>query len=58
MNNTDSLVKITDLGFASIASLIAGSVAVADWRDGKIGSAAISGATGASFLGLIASAFL
>jgi APA family basic amino acid/polyamine antiporter len=58
LNNTGFLVKITDLGFASIASLIAGSVAVADWRDGKIGSAAISGATGASFLGLIASAFL
>ena len=58
LNNIEFLVKITDLGFATIASLIAGSVAVADWRDGKIGSAAISGATGASFLGLIASAFL
>lgn len=58
INNTERLVMITDLGFASIAALIAGSVSIADWCDGKLGSAAISGATGAGFLGLITSAFL
>ena len=58
LNNTDLLVKITDLGFAVIAAMVAGSVSVADWNEGKLGSAAVSGATGAGFLGLIASAFL
>jgi len=57
LNNTEMLVIITDLGFAVIATLVAGSVTIADWDDGKIGSAALSGATTAGFAGLIASAF-
>jgi hypothetical protein len=58
LNNTGLLVKITDIGFAVIASLVAGAIAVADWRDGKIAEACVSGATASGFLGLIASAFL
>jgi len=58
LNNTEILVKITDLGFATIATLIASAVSVADLGDGKIVSAAINGATTAGFLGLLGSAFL
>ena len=58
INNTETLVMITDLGFAVIATLVAGAVSVADWRDGNLESSVISGATGAGFMGLIASAFL
>jgi len=58
LNNTELLVMITDLGFAVIAALVAGSVTIADWREGKVGTAAVSGATTAGFAGLIASAFL
>jgi hypothetical protein len=58
LNNVDLLVKFADIGFAVIATLVAGAVSVADFGDGHLGSAAISGATGAGFLGLIASAFL
>jgi amino acid transporter len=58
LNNTELLVKITDIGFAVIASLVAGSAAIADFRDGSLGSATINGATGLGFVGLLASAFL
>jgi len=58
LNNVDLLVKFADIGFAVIASLVAGAVSVADFGDGQLESAAISGATGVGFLGLIASAFL
>jgi len=58
LNNTELLIIITDLGFAVIAALVAGSVAITDWREGKLGSAAVSGATSAGFLGLITAAFL
>ena len=56
LNNTELLVKITDLGFAVIATLVAGAVSVADWNEGKIESALISGLTGMGFLGLLAAA--
>jgi len=58
INNTDLLVMITDFGFAAIAALVASSVAVADWRDGALGSATVNGATSLGFLGLLGSAFL
>jgi APA family basic amino acid/polyamine antiporter len=58
LNNVDLLVKFADIGFAVIATLVASAVSVADWRDGHLGSAIISGATGAGFMGLIGSAFL
>jgi len=58
LNNTELLVMITDLGFAVIAALVAGAVAVADWRDGSLISAAINSATGLGFLGLFGSVFL
>lgn len=58
LNNVHILVMITDIGFAVIAALVAGSVSVADWREGKTGSAVINGATGAGFLGLLASALI
>ena len=58
LNNVNLLVMITDVGFAVIAALVAGSVSIADWRDGRLGSAAINGATGAGFLGLLASAVI
>jgi hypothetical protein len=57
LNNTELLIMITDIGFAAIAALVAGSVSVADWRDGSLGSAAIHGATSVGFLGLIGSCF-
>jgi len=56
LNNTELLVKITDLGFAVIATLVAGAVSVADWNEGKVESALISGLTGMGFLGLLAAA--
>ena len=56
LNNTERLVMITDLGFAVIAALVAGSVAVADWRDGDTLGTTINGSTGLGFLGLLASA--
>jgi len=58
LNNTEILVKITDLGFGVIAALVASAVSVADLGDGKIVSAAVNGATTAGFLGLLGSAFL
>jgi len=58
LNNMEILVMVTDMGFAVIAALVAGSVSIASWRDGHVPAAAISGATGVGFLGLIASAFL
>jgi amino acid transporter len=58
LNNVDKLVIITDFGFAGIASLVAASVAVAEWKDEKLGSAALSGATALSFCGLTIAAFL
>lgn len=58
LNNTDLLVKITDLGFGVIAALVASAVSVADLGEGKIASAAVNGATTAGFLGLLGSAFL
>jgi len=58
VNNTELLVMLTDFGFSIIAALVASSVAVADWRDGALGSAAVNGATGLGFLGLLGSAFL
>jgi hypothetical protein len=58
LNNTELLVKITDLGFATIATLVASAVSVADLGEGKIVSAAVNGATTAGFLGLLGSAFL
>ena len=58
LNNTELLVMITDIGFAVIAALVATSVAVADWHDGSLVSAAVNGATGLGFLGLLGSAFL
>jgi hypothetical protein len=58
LNNTELLVKITDLGFATIATLIASAVSVADLGDGKVVSAAVNGATTVGFLGLLGSAFL
>ena len=58
LNNMELLVKITDIGFAVIASLVAGAVAVSDWRDGKTAEACVSGATATGFAGLVASAFL
>lgn len=58
INHTETLVMITDLGFAIIAALVAGAVSVADWRDGNLVSSVINGATGTGFMGLIASAFL
>jgi amino acid transporter len=58
LNNTEILVKITDLGFATIATLVASAVSVADLGEGKIVSAAVNGATTAGFLGLLGSAFL
>ena len=58
LNNIELLVMITDLGFSVIAALVAGAVAVADWRDGSLISATVNGATGLGFLGLFGSAFL
>ena len=58
INNTDLLVMITDFGFSVIATLVASAVAIADWRDGSLGSAAVNGATSLGFLGLLGSAFL
>ena len=58
LNNVDKLVIITDVGFASIASLVASSVAVASWKAANIGATALSGATAASFCGLTLTAFL
>jgi len=58
INHVDTLVIITDVGFAVIATLVAGSVAIADWHDGFLTSAAINGATASGFLGLITTAFL
>jgi amino acid transporter len=58
LNNIELLVMIADLGFAVIATLVAGAVAVADWRDGSLVPAAVNGATGLGFLGLFGSAFL
>jgi len=58
VNHVESLVIITDMGFAVIAALVAASVAAADWRDGEIVSATANSVTTAGFLGLIASAFL
>ena len=53
INNTELLVMITDLGFSVIATLVASSVAIADWRDGSLVSAAINGATSVGFVGLL-----
>lgn len=53
INNTELLVMITDLGFSVIATLVASSVAIADWRDGSLVSAAINGATSLGFVGLL-----
>jgi len=58
LNNIEMLVKITDLGFAVIAALVAGAVSAADAQEGKVESAAINGLTGAGYLGLLASAFV
>ena len=58
LNNVDKLVVITDFGFAGIASLVAGSVAVAEWKDEHLGSAALSGATALSFCGITIAAIL
>jgi len=58
LNSTELLVMITDLGFAVVAALVAGAVAVADWRDGREGAAALDAVTAAGFIGLITSAFL
>jgi amino acid transporter len=58
LNNTQNLVIITDIGFAVIASLVASSVAVANWNEEKLGAAALSGATATGFFGMIAAAFL
>lgn len=58
LNNIELLVMIADLGFSVIATLVATSVAVADWRDGALVSAAVNSATGLGFLGLLGSAFL
>ena len=56
INNTQQLVIITDVGFAVIASLVASSIAVANWNDENLGAAALSGTTAAGFVGLIAAA--
>jgi hypothetical protein len=58
LNNIHLLVRFTDIGFAVIAALVAAAVSVADWREGKVESAAINGLTGAGFVGLLASAFV
>jgi hypothetical protein len=58
LNNTELLVKITDLGFAVIATLVASAASVADLGDGHLLGAAANGATTAGFLGLLGSAFL
>lgn len=58
LNNTDLLVKITDLGFAVIASLVSAAVSAASFQEGAVITGALSGATGVGFFGLIASAFL
>jgi hypothetical protein len=58
LNHMSHLVMITDVGFSIIAALVAGSVAIANWREEKFGAVAVSGATAAGFSGLIAAAFL
>lgn len=58
LNHVPHLVMITDVGFAVLATLVASSVTVANWREEKFGVAAVSGATAAGFSGLIAAAFL
>jgi hypothetical protein len=58
INHVETLVIITDVGFAVIAALVAGSMAISDWRDGFLTSAAMNGATASGFLGLITTAFL
>jgi ABC-type cobalt transport system substrate-binding protein len=45
LNNTELLVKVTDIGFAVIAALVASAVSVADVNEGRLASAAVNGAS-------------
>ena len=55
INNVETLVMITNVGFSVIGGLVAAAACVADWRDGLMGSAIVDGGVATGFVAMLLS---
>lgn len=58
INHTETLVRISDVGIILLLGLVSAAVAMTDFGEGSLLSAALNGTTAAGFTGLLGACFL